>query len=182
MRTWVLSRPGEDVMNAEAILEERVGEYARRRQLELSGVLGFGIHGRVFRGRRAAQAGEVALKVHYRKEPFLREVAVYERLREAGVVQILDFNVPQLLASDAELLVLEMTIVQQPFVLDFAESYLEAPPEFSDDVWLHWEAEKQEQFDERWPTVEKVLGELEDLGIHMLDVSPNNIAFRDRQP
>jgi len=166
-------------MNAEAMLLQRIGEYAHRRQLELVGTLGFGIHGLVFRAQNARKPGEVALKVHRLKEPFDREVAVYERLRDAGINQILGFNVPQLLASDPELLVLEMTVVQQPFVLDFAESYLDSAPEFSDDVWLLWEADKREQFEDRWPLVQKVLGQFEDLDIHMLDVSRNNIAFRD---
>jgi hypothetical protein len=39
-----------------------------------------------------------------------------------------------LLGYDAELWVLEMTVVQQPFVLDFAEVRLDFPLEFPDDV------------------------------------------------
>ena len=51
--------------------------------------------------------------------------------------------------NDAELLALEMTVVQQPFVLDFAEVRLDFPLEFPDDVWASWLEEKQEQFGER---------------------------------
>jgi hypothetical protein len=89
------------------------------------------------------------------------------------------FNVPQLLDYDSDLLVLELTVVQQPFVLDFAEVRLDFPMEFPDDVWTHWREEKQEQFGERWTVVERVLGEFEALDIYLLDVSPRNIAFRD---
>ena len=47
------------------------------------------------------------------------------------------------------------------------------------DVWADWEADKREQFEGRWPAVQKVLSAFEDLGIYLLDVSPGNIAFLD---
>lgn len=72
-----------------------------------------------------------------------------------------------------------MSIVAQPFVLDFAAAYLDARPEFPADVWADWEADKREQFEGRWPAVQKVLAAFEELGIYLLDVSPSNIAFLD---
>jgi len=39
-----------------------------------------------------------------------------------------------------------------------------------------WEADKREQFEERWPQVQAVLGAFEELGIYLLDVSPGNIG------
>ncbi|MBI4662894.1 MAG: hypothetical protein HY735_29130 [Verrucomicrobia bacterium] len=44
-------------------------------------------------------------------------------------------------------------------------------------VSSEWETQKRGQFDDRWPEVQRVLAALEELGIHMLDVSPSNIAF-----
>jgi hypothetical protein len=41
------------------------------------------------------------------------------------------------------------------------------------------ETQKRDQFDARWPKVGTVLAALEELGIHMVDVSPSNIAFLD---
>ena len=72
-----------------------------------------------------------------------------------------------------------MTIVTRPFVLDFAGAYVDAPPEFSEDIWAEWEVEKREQFGGRWGAVRAVLDAFEDLGIYLADVSPNNIAFLD---
>ncbi len=86
---------------------------------------------------------------------------------------------PELLGSDDRLLILEMTIVRRPFVLDFAGAHLDARPEFPTDVWADWEAEKREQFEGRWPMVDKVVAAFEELGIYLLDVSPGNIAFVD---
>jgi hypothetical protein len=54
---------------------------------------------------------------------------------------------PQLVRVDDQLLVIEMSIVDRPFVLDFAGAYLDAPPEFSESIWEEWEAQKREQFE-----------------------------------
>ena len=62
----------------------------------------------------------------------------------------------------------QMTIVTRPFVLDFAGAYVGAPPEFSEDIWAEWEAEKREQFGVRWTAVRTVMSALEDLGIHLV--------------
>ena len=70
-----------------------------------------------------------------------------------------------------------MTIVTRPFVLDFAGAWLDVPPEFSDEIWDEWEHDKLEQFGYKWTTVQAVLGFLEEMDIHMVDVSPSNIAF-----
>ncbi len=115
--------------------------------------------------------------MHREFEPYRRERCIYERLREIGVATILDFNVPQLIRFDDDLRIIEMSIVTRPFVLDFAGAYLDAPPEFPDEVWVEWEAGKREQFDIRWQQVQVVLAALEEWGIYMVDVSPSNIAF-----
>jgi hypothetical protein len=104
---------------------------------------------------------------------------VYERLKRLEVTRILGFNVPLLVGWDDELRVIEVTIVKLPFVLDFAGAYLDKRPEFPDEVWTDWEAEKREQFEARWPQVQRILDAFEQLGIFLLDVSPGNIAFFD---
>jgi len=100
-------------------------------------------------------------------------------LREAGVTEILGFHVPQLIRFDDSLQVFEMSIVTRLFVLDFAGAYLDLPPEFPDEIWEEWETEKREQFETRWPIVLSVLAALEKFDIHMIDVSPSNVAFLD---
>lgn len=150
-----------------------------RGQLRLAERLGFGIHGIVHVIEDNSKAVKGAIKVHHAAEPYLRECQVYERLRDAGVSEMLGFHVPQLIRFDDELRVIEMSIVTRPFVLDFAGAYLDAPPEFPEEIWSDWEAEKREQFEKRWPVVQSVLAALEDLGVHMIDVSPSNIAFVD---
>ena len=161
----------ELILNAEA--------YAARHQLRLAERLGFGIHGIIFVAEDNSRVGKTAIKAHRAVEPYLRERLVYERLRAAGVCDVLGFNVPQLLRWDDALRVIEMSIVVRPFVLDFAGAYLDFPPEFSEEAWSDWEAEKREQFDHHWPKVQEILGALEELDIHMVDVSPTNVAFHE---
>ena len=72
-----------------------------------------------------------------------------------------------------------MSIVTRPFVLDFAGAYLDARPEFSEEIWADWEQQKREQFGERWRTVGAVMDAFEELDIYLADVTPSNIAFLD---
>ena len=153
--------------------------YAERQNLELAETLGSGKDGIVLVARRKPQAGKVAVKALRWPEPYERESKVYERLGQAGVSSVLGLNVPQLVSADKELRVLEMTIVERPFVLDFAGAYLDTRPEFPEEVWADWEVEKREQFEARWPQVRRVLDAFEELGVYLLDVSPGNIAFAD---
>ena len=156
---------------------QRSRTYATQHRLTLAERLGFGIHGTVHAAMSNVKPGKTAVKGFREIDPYLRERHAYERLREASIAKISGFNVPQLIRFDDNLWVVEITIVTRPFVLDFAGSYLDMPPEFSDEIWEEWESEKMEQFENRWPIVQSLLGELENLGIHLLDVSPSNVAF-----
>ena len=82
-------------------------------------------------------------------------------------------------AFDDDLSVIEMTMVERPFVLDFAGAYLDEPPDFSEEVLADWRAEKEEQCEGRWPEVQSVLRSLEAFGVFMIDVNPGNISFGD---
>lgn len=163
----------------EEVLIQNARAYAAHHRLQLADRLGFGIHGIILVAGDNSKGGKTAIKAHRAAEPYLRERAAYERLKEARVTELLGFHVPQLIRTDDPLRIIEMTVVTRPFVLDFAGAWLDAPPQFSDEIWAGWEAEKQGQFEHRWPKVQAVLGALEDLDIHMVDVSPSNIAFLD---
>jgi hypothetical protein len=159
------------------ILIPNARRYAARHQLDLAETLGSGKDGIVLVAKHKAKPADVAIKVLRFDELYLREKKAYERLRKMAVRTVLGFNVPQLLSYDDELRVIEMTIVKRPFVLDFAGAHLDVRPEFPAEVWADWEADKREQFEGRWPVVQKVLTAFEGLGIYLLDASPGNIAF-----
>jgi hypothetical protein len=170
-------------MSSKVELVRRAREYAQQHELLLGHELGAGVHGIVFATESQAENAESALrsaiKVYQRQPDFARERDVYFRLQELGIAMIRNCRVPQLLGHDDNLLVLEMTIVKRPFVLDFAGAYLDEAPDFSDEVMADWRAEKQEQFEGHWSEVQAILRELEAYGIYMLDINPGNISFGD---
>lgn len=161
----------------EEVLIQNALAYVSRHQRQLAERLGFGIHGMIFVAEDKSKVGKTAVKAHREFAPYLRERTIYERLKQAGVTEVLGLNVPQFIHADDDLRVIEMSIVTRPFVLDFAGAYLDAPPDFPDEMWAEWEAGKREQFDLRWPTIQAVLAALEHWGIYMVDVSPSNVAL-----
>ena len=160
-------------------LTPNIRAYAAERQLQIAIQLGSGKDGIVWAAQHETDPVKVALKAHRHVEFYLRERDVYERLKQKDISEVSGFNVPELRGFDDRRQIIEMTIVRRPFVLDFAGAYLDARPEFSEDVWTDWEAEKSAQFEDRWPMVQKILDSFEELGIYLLDVSPANIAFRE---
>jgi hypothetical protein len=163
------------------ILYQKALRYASQHQMEVRGRLGHGKDGIVFVAASKLKAMRSAIKSHSGLEAYQRERRAYERLAECRVRDIEGFHVPQFLGADDELLVIEMTIVTRPFVLDFASAYLDRPPEFPEGVMDDWEAEKREEFGGNWPVVESVLQTLRSHGVHLLDVNPRNITFLDRE-
>lgn len=138
--------------------------------------LGWGLDGVV-----VATSDRTAIKAFRHQELYLREQNVYRRLSERGLVRIAEFKIPRFVNSDDTLMVVEMTTVSPPFVLDFAGAYLDRRPEYMDspDVMEAWEQEKLEQFGEKWPTVVSVMAEFRRHGVFLTDVKPGNIMFGD---
>ena len=159
----------------------RANDYAASHGLTLHEELGAGVNGVVFFAERRAldlfSPRQAAVKACYSEPEFKRERNAYLRLQEHHIVTIRNCMVPQLVNFSDDLYVIEMTIVTRPFVLDFGGAYLDRAPEFSEEVMADWRAEKIEQFGENWPEAERILRELECLGIYVIDVHPGNIGF-----
>ncbi|QYU70530.1 hypothetical protein J4558_10610 [Leptolyngbya sp. 15MV] len=160
-------------------IARRASQYAQRRGLELGPRLGDGKDGIVYSTFGSLQ-GPTAVKALARADLYGRELACYRRLAVRGIggsVQVCGHNVPQLLGHDDELLVIEMTIVTRPFVLDFAGAFLDAPPEFPAEVMEERNAHWADVFENRWHSVQRIMAEFRRHGLHLLDPSPGNIAF-----
>ncbi|MDZ4287667.1 MAG: hypothetical protein U0984_06905 [Prosthecobacter sp.] len=89
---------------------------------------------------------------------------------------MLGLNVPQLIRWDDEALVIEMTIVARPYVLDFAAAYLDWPPDFTDEVWAESEARWRDVYGEDWALIRRLMDEFEAMGIYLTDLHPGNVA------
>ncbi|HEX6983967.1 MAG TPA: hypothetical protein VF170_01260 [Planctomycetaceae bacterium] len=160
------------VFHAEAI--ERAQQYANRKGRTLRDQLGAGYDGIVF-----ATNYQTAIKALRHRELYERERNVYWRLRNYEVDQVLGFAVPRLVAWDDKLWVIELEIVSPPFVLDFAGAALDEPPQWPAEKRAEWEAEKMEQFEDKWPTVRQLIAAFRCWGIYLADVKPGNVAFPD---
>ena len=116
------------------------------------------------------------MKVHQYRDRFEQELAVYRRLADENVTQILGANVPKLVDFSTELCVLEMTVVTRPFVIDFASSTLDIPPDFPDEVWRMKFEEWEEEFGSRWTWASRIFDYLKNKhGVWHTDFSPRNV-------
>lgn len=156
-------------------IHDRLTAFAAKRKLVVATRLGFGKDGTVW-----ATAESTAVKVFERPETYLQERSVYERFATHQLDAVCGHHIPQVITSDDDLAVLEMTIVQPPFLLDFASAQLDHPQEFPEDIMQEWAASKREEFGRNWPKVVGILHALERLGIYMLDVHPGNIRFSNQ--
>lgn len=154
--------------------EERLATYVTRHGLRFVRRLGHGVDGVVYStDRQSAVKG-------FRYEPlYQRERDVYSRLGSLGIDELRGFAVPQMTGCDDSLWVIEMTIVQPPFALDFAGAYLDEGPDYPREVMRRWEAEKRGQFGPRWGEVRSLMSAFARHGIHLADVKPGNVLFGD---
>jgi hypothetical protein len=154
---------------------EMAEAYAMLRGFELTGELGAGLNGRVWKVRGNSKRAW-ALKIQD-AHGFRLERDCYERLGELGVTEVGGFNIPVLIHADDHWRAIEMSIVDRPFIVDFAQAYLDSPPDFSAEVWEERMKTWQSRYEEDWPQVQRALRELEGLGIYYLDVHRGNIAL-----
>lgn len=118
------------------------------------------------------------MKAFERERNYLLELRSYQRLKEHNVSQIDGFSVPQLVNSNDQLLIIEMSIVSPPYLIDFGKVSIDAPPDFSDEVLADEEEQAAELFGENWPRVQSLMAHLQHFyGIYYLDPKPRNILF-----
>lgn len=163
--------------NEDDIARSRFAAYAGRRNFRTPRFLGSGKDGVVHEADSNDFPGFVAVKSFYRAGQFERERDVYVRLRKEQVFQVRGFNVPQLVVYDDDLLTIEMTVVKPPFILDFADAWLNETPDFSDEVWADWHQKLEDDFGDQANDVRRTLAVLRSHGVILLDVHPGNIRF-----
>jgi hypothetical protein len=135
--------------------------------------LGTGVDGVVFSTSR-----NTAVKAHRRRKGFVNELDVYQRLLECDATDVAGHALPRLRGWDEPLLVIEISIVRPPYVLDFANSTLDWPPDFPQEAWDEWYRLREEEFGDNWPAALNIFNELQRRwGVFHMDFSPRNIAF-----
>lgn len=149
-----------------------------RKNLRLDSTLGTGVQGSVWSTIFQSRSSHSAVKVHDAEHTYRRERDAYLVLREYNVTRVRDCTVPRLIDHDDDLLILEMSIVQRPFCLDFGGAYLDYPPDFPEHVLEDVDRQHRELFEDDYDEMKTVLRELEKLDVYMIDVHPGNISFR----
>ena len=86
------------------------------------------------------------------------------------------FDVPLLKDYSNSLLVIEMSIVSPPCILDFGKAYVDSVPEYSVEA-LAEEMERELFPEEQWKRVRLVRAALLRYGIHYFDARPSNVMF-----
>jgi len=155
---------------------ERIAQaYLSNRDAEIVARCGYGKEGVVFKSSRAT-----AVKVHSSFITFQNEYLAYSRLAEARTETILGFRVPRPINANADYKIIEMGIVEPPYLLDFGTSATDHKPDFSPEVWEEWWERVQESFEDRFPVAEAVFHHLKsNLNIWHLDLRPSNLRFAD---
>lgn len=157
-------------------LQKRAATYCKLSGTRLipNPALGHGTDGSVWRS-----TGKTAVKAFYYEKNYHDELECYKRLQNAEITQIKELAVPALEGSSLEFLVVEMSIVQPPYLLDFGKVYIDRPPPYASDAQCmsNWHAEVRDLFEDRASEVYIVLHILKKLGIHYVDPKPANICF-----
>lgn len=89
---------------------------------------------------------------------------------------ILGLNIPTLIDSHPDLMVIEMTSVQPPFLLDFA-SVLFEPPDFESGIYAGWHDRMQFRFGGNTWFVVAVYNALAAMGLYYMDMHRGNLNF-----
>jgi hypothetical protein len=151
-------------------------QYELRYRIRFVGALGDGKDGQVLKANERQ-----AVKFLHDESVYRRELRAYQILRQRDIDELNGFQIPRLIRNDDELRAIEMTIVQPPFLLDFASAYtqdeyerLAFTQEVLDEREVHW----SELFGERWATVQELCDAFtRETGLILLDLSLNNIKF-----
>jgi hypothetical protein len=154
----------------------RADAYAVANDLSLLDPLGNGVDGNVWKviGKKKRLAW--AVKLHRHKKAYELERDCYKRLSEYELSEVCGGSVPQLIRYDDEWMAIEMSIVDPPFILDFAGAFLDLPPDFPDEIWEESEAAWEELYGDAWPRIKVIRSKFEEMGIYLTDLHSNNIS------
>lgn len=160
-------------------LEKRARRYASAKsiRIDLKEPLGNGTDGIVFATDRNS-----AIKVLESAAGYSRELRAYQRLKELGIGLVDGLAIPSLVDHDDQFLIVEMDIVQPPYLIDFGKAYTDESPPFDEDQLAAYRASLTHKFrKEDLPRVRKICRILAGYGIEYLDASPYNIRLRSEE-
>jgi hypothetical protein len=157
-------------------MDDSLSQYQTRYKVQFIEKLGDGKDGTVLKTSQGQ-----AVKFFDDDAIYRRELRAYQILRRRDIEEINGFQIPRLIRNDDSLLAIEMTIVDAPFVLDFASAYTIQEYnrfEFTEEVLEERQAHWLEIFGDRWAVVSAICDAFtRETGLVLLDLSLNNIKF-----
>lgn len=163
-------------MKSPAELEALATQYATLKgiKVDLQRPLGAGTDGSVWPTNR-----ESAIKVLELEKNYLQELRCYQRLFERKVFRLDGLAIPRLIDFDDSLLVIEMSMVEPPYLLDFGKAYLDESSPFTKAELSSFLTELAAHFrTDDLPRIKKIIRLLRVYGIEYLDAKPKNIRLR----
>lgn len=123
--------------------KKRAKLYAKKKSIKLDfkEPLGDGTDGIVL-----ATDDNSAVKVLKNFDNYSRELRAYQRLSEHDVRFIEGLAVPMLIGHDDDLLIVEMDIVEPPYLLDFGKAYTDEPTPFDEEQLAAYQASLRDFF------------------------------------
>ena len=158
------------------VLFKRASEYCKvaKSKIVSNPALGHGTDGSVWRTTNGT-----AVKAFIYEKNYRDELECYLRLKKNKITDIIGLAVPEYEDSQDDLMIVEMSIVQKPYLLDFGKVYIDRMPPYYNDKQLiaNWHAEVRDLFEDDAPKVHLALFKLSQLGIYYVDPKPANIRF-----
>lgn len=136
---------------------------------------GFGAHGNIF-----ATSENNIIKVFAQNRPYATEKKIYQYFQDRDIKDLYGLNVPALVSYSDELLLIEMTAVQKPYILDFAECDL-GKCRYPQEQIHEFVQQMVERFDERAMDAESIFYRLvRQHKIYYWDLKPGNLELPPR--
>ena len=155
--------------------ERRAREFANEYEIDIVDALGSGTDGSVWK-----TSGATAIKVFDSWKIYCQERDCYDRLAHHKVREINEFNVPLRIIKDDDSMIIEISIVQPPYILDFGKCRLDHKSDFPPEVLNERRRENEDIWGDKWVEVQLLLWKLEhDYGIYYADPNRGNIRFTD---
>jgi len=134
--------------------------------------IGWGISGYVY----VSPELPTVVKIHHHQEFFARELEVYQRLSTLRLTSIIGLNVPRLIDHRPSLRLIEIELVDAPYLLDFAGVEY-TPPEIAwePDRVAQWHEEIGYRFGPNAHIAYAAHHALTRYGMYYMDLRPSNV-------
>ena len=137
--------------------------------------LGSGTDGTVY-----SVSGPSVVKVHKDLHRFNNELNAYLRLRKHNVNSVGMFHIPELRSHDTRHLIIEISVVKPPYLIDFGKSHLDEVPDYDDEAWTMWWERVEQVFGDNTAVASQIFYQMvRKYGIYHLDLNPYNLNFGD---